>query len=68
MLSTIYASEVLFRHDTELRAQEARIDELRRERLAALAAEAAQRSPRPRRSAWPRPIGVAHGDALAACA
>ncbi|NYE19106.1 hypothetical protein [Microbacterium immunditiarum] len=68
MLSTIYASEVLFRHDTELRAQEARIDELRQERLAALAAEAAQRSPQPPRNAWPRPIGVAHGDALAACA
>jgi len=67
MLSTIYASEVLFRHDTELRAQEARIDELRRERLAGLAAEAARRSPRTRRNAWPRPIGIAHRDALAAC-
>ena len=58
MLSTVYAAEAQFRHDTEQRAREFALLESIRNREDALAASATLRLRSPRAAAWPRPIDV----------
>jgi len=72
MLSTVFAAEVQFRHDSESQAREFAILESIRDRRAALAGPSrtkARLAPR-RAVSWPRPIG-AHldvSDGPASCA
>ena len=58
MLSTVYAAEAQFRHETEQRAREFAILESIRNRKEALAASITARVAARQPVAWPRPIGV----------
>lgn len=72
MLSTVFAAEVQFRHDSTSQARELAILESIRDRKAALAGPPRTRARlAPRRAVtWPRPIGarVDLSDGAAACA
>jgi hypothetical protein len=59
MLSTVIATEALFRHDSENRAHETAIlRSIRDHRDAPIVAPTRPREVARRKVAWPRPIGV----------
>jgi hypothetical protein len=59
MLSTVTATEALFRHDSENRAHETAIlRSIRDHRDAPIVAPTRSRDVARRKVAWPRPIGV----------
>lgn len=58
MLSTVYAAEVQFRHDSEGRERELAILRSIRDRREALAVPQRARNATLRTATWPRPIGV----------
>ncbi|GAA1997841.1 hypothetical protein [Microbacterium pumilum] len=58
MLSTVYAAEAQFRHETRQRVREFAILESIRNRKEALAAPMTLRAAARQPVTWPRPIGV----------